>query len=155
MVIYYGLSLPNLIAIYLASDRIISPLVNAIDIYSRLISTSGVVRKLEDIIVGAVDSQGQGEKVKEILPLKIRGLNFSYGEKKIYENLDLNIEKGNKILILGESGSGKSTLFKLITRKIPPQQDMEIMYADKPIFYYSSSDIYKYSLLYSRYSGFQ
>ena len=47
----------------------------------------------------------------------INNLNFSYPgtAKKIFENLNININKGECIGIFGESGSGKSTLIDIIT----------------------------------------
>lgn len=52
--------------------------------------------------------------------LELRNLKFSYGDVKIFENLNLNIKKGEKILILGESGSGKSTLIDIIIGLLNP-----------------------------------
>lgn len=41
-------------------------------------------------------------------------LNFSYGDKPIYKDINLTIKKGEKITIVGKSGSGKSTLLLLL-----------------------------------------
>jgi len=43
-------------------------------------------------------------------------ITFSYNEeeRKIFEDLNLKIEKGKTIAIIGESGEGKSTMFKII-----------------------------------------
>ncbi|NQJ59468.1 ATP-binding cassette domain-containing protein [Streptococcus suis] len=41
-------------------------------------------------------------------------LNFSYGNKPIYKNINLTVKKGEKIAIVGKSGSGKSTLLLLL-----------------------------------------
>ena len=47
--------------------------------------------------------------------VEIKDLTFSYEEGKvILENIDLNVEKGEFICILGQSGCGKSTLLRLI-----------------------------------------
>ena len=45
-------------------------------------------------------------------------VDFSYpnSEEKIFNNLSLNIQKGEKIAIVGMSGSGKSTLLNLLLR---------------------------------------
>jgi len=47
--------------------------------------------------------------------IKIEKLNFKYKEKQVFNNLDLNIEKGSFISIIGPNGSGKSTLIKILT----------------------------------------
>lgn len=46
--------------------------------------------------------------------LRIAGLNASYGTAKILNAIDLDIEPGSSVAILGRNGAGKSTLFKAI-----------------------------------------
>lgn len=47
--------------------------------------------------------------------IKIEKLNFKYKDKQVFNNLDLNIEKGSFISVIGPNGSGKSTLIKILT----------------------------------------
>ena len=47
--------------------------------------------------------------------ISLKNIKFSYEKKIIFENLNLDFQKGKKICIIGESGSGKSTLIDLIT----------------------------------------
>lgn len=49
--------------------------------------------------------------------LKITSLDFSYGDKVIFHDLDLEVLAGEHIVIVGDSGSGKSTLLKVIADK--------------------------------------
>ena len=46
--------------------------------------------------------------------IRILGLDFSYGQEKIFENADFCLDKGDIAVITGESGKGKSTLLKLL-----------------------------------------
>lgn len=46
--------------------------------------------------------------------LEIKGLKKSYGEKEILKGIDLKVNKGEVISIIGKSGSGKSTLLRCI-----------------------------------------
>ena len=50
--------------------------------------------------------------------ISFSNIDFSYpnSEEKIFNNLSLNIQKGEKIAIVGMSGSGKSTLLNLLLR---------------------------------------
>ncbi|MEX0380342.1 thiol reductant ABC exporter subunit CydC [Leuconostoc sp. MS02] len=47
-------------------------------------------------------------------------VTFNYGNKKVIDQLDLVIQPGAKIALLGRSGSGKTTLLKLIAADILP-----------------------------------
>ena len=47
--------------------------------------------------------------------IEIKDLNFRYGTRKlVLEDINLKIEKGQKVAFVGESGSGKTTLSKLL-----------------------------------------
>lgn len=46
--------------------------------------------------------------------IKISNLNKRYDAKIIYENFNMQIEKGKITVILGESGSGKTTLLNVL-----------------------------------------
>ena len=62
----------------------------------------------------------QTGKTKEYFDdvISFSNVNFSYpnAEEKIFNNLSLQIKKGEKIAIVGMSGSGKSTLLNLLLR---------------------------------------
>ena len=46
--------------------------------------------------------------------ISIRGLTKDFGENKILKGIDLDVEKGEVISIIGASGSGKSTLLRCV-----------------------------------------
>jgi len=47
--------------------------------------------------------------------ISIEKLSFSYGEKQVLDGIDLSIESGEAVGVVGISGGGKSTLLKLIS----------------------------------------
>lgn len=51
--------------------------------------------------------------------IEFKNVSFSYGEGYVLRNLNLTIEKGQKIGLVGLSGSGKSTLVSLLLRLYP------------------------------------
>jgi ATP-binding cassette subfamily B protein len=55
--------------------------------------------------------------------IEFQKVNFTYPHTgiKAIQNLDLKIEKGQKVLVLGRTGSGKSTLAQLLLRFYDPQ----------------------------------
>lgn len=46
--------------------------------------------------------------------ITIKNLSFSFGEKPILKDINLDLEQGKFIAVLGKNGSGKTTLLKLI-----------------------------------------
>lgn len=46
--------------------------------------------------------------------LKIRNLHKSYGALDIFKGLNLSMEKGDRLVIIGPSGGGKSTLLRIV-----------------------------------------
>ena len=54
--------------------------------------------------------------------IEFKNVSFRYGEQWILRNINLTIEKGKTIAIVGQSGSGKSTLVDLIPRYYDVQE---------------------------------
>ena len=54
--------------------------------------------------------------------LSVSNLGFSYGEKRIFENLSFLVRRGERVMFLGSNGSGKSTLMKLINSRLTPTE---------------------------------
>ena len=46
--------------------------------------------------------------------IEIRGLNKYFGDLHVLEDIDLTVEEGEKVVIIGPSGSGKSTLIRCV-----------------------------------------
>ena len=55
---------------------------------------------------------------KEVV--KLENISFSFGERKILENIDISVNQGEIAGLLGPNGVGKSTIFNLITGLIKP-----------------------------------
>ncbi|WP_341748268.1 ABC-F family ATP-binding cassette domain-containing protein [Candidatus Tisiphia endosymbiont of Dascillus cervinus] len=52
------------------------------------------------------------------LALKVQGISKSYEDKKILNNVNFIVSRGEKIVIIGPNGIGKSTLLKILINKI-------------------------------------
>ena len=54
--------------------------------------------------------------------IELRNVSFRYGEKWVLRDVNLTIEKGKTVAVVGQSGSGKSTLVDLIPRYYDVQE---------------------------------
>jgi ATPase subunit of ABC transporter with duplicated ATPase domains len=48
------------------------------------------------------------------VPLTARGLSKSYGSLEVFVDVDVNVDRGSRVVILGLNGAGKTTLLRLI-----------------------------------------
>jgi len=53
--------------------------------------------------------------------VKIRGLRYARGDHVIFNDIDIDIERGKITAIMGPSGTGKTTLLRLIGGQLKPQ----------------------------------
>ncbi|MCC7278777.1 MAG: ATP-binding cassette domain-containing protein [Chromatiaceae bacterium] len=53
--------------------------------------------------------------------VRIRGLAFAHGGRRIFDGVDLDIPRGKVTAVMGPSGTGKTTLLKLIGGQLRPQ----------------------------------
>ena len=74
--------------------------------------------------------------------IEAKDLSFTYPERqnRALENLNLTIQKGKKVAILGKTGSGKSTLLQLLVRNYDANQG-ELSLAGKPISDYAEDTL--------------
>jgi phospholipid/cholesterol/gamma-HCH transport system ATP-binding protein len=56
------------------------------------------------------------------LKIKVRGLCKAFGRKVVLNNLDLDVPKGESLVVIGGSGTGKSVLIKCIIGLMKPDK---------------------------------
>jgi len=51
--------------------------------------------------------------------IELEKISKSYGELQVYRDMDFEIERGERAVLVGENGAGKSTLLKILSGVIP------------------------------------
>ena len=126
----------------LASFEILMPLGSAFLHIGQVIASA---ERVTDIIEQQplVTFNGKAEFDQNTTTLiEAKDLSFTYPERqnRALENLNLTIQKGKKIAILGKTGSGKSTLLQLLVRNYDANQG-ELFLAGKPITDYAEDTL--------------
>ena len=70
-------------------------------------------------------------------PIQLIGISKSYGDKNVLKNVDLTIERGDKIAFVGPNGAGKTTLAKIIAGVLKPDAGERIIGHNTFISYYA------------------
>lgn len=68
--------------------------------------------------------------------LHIENLSKSFGDNLLFENLNLDMKRSDKIALIGENGRGKTTLFKIIMDKMASDTGIKILGKNIFVGYY-------------------
>jgi len=77
--------------------------------------------------------------------LKIKNLNVSYGSIKAIRNIDININSGETVCLIGSNGAGKSSLLNAISALI--SYEGTIVFKDKEIKQYTTTQLVESGLV--------
>ena len=73
--------------------------------------------------------------------IDLKGVKKSYGENVVYEHLDLQVESGERIVLVGPNGAGKSTLMKLISGTLTPDRGERLFDRRAQLAYFAQHQI--------------
>ena len=114
LVIVGDTKLATVIAIYLASDRIVGPLLSAIDYYQRFNSIIPVIERVEKYTEFECDNSESKSSISTVFPIELQQCSVQIDGMTILNKINLEINENDRVLIMGPSGSGKSTLLELL-----------------------------------------
>ena len=90
---------------------------------TKAVAAKNMVRRAEQML-GSLEGTRQADKVASIsfpapapcgrTPLTAEDLSKSYGSLEVFAGVDLAIDRGSKVVVLGLNGAGKTTLLRLL-----------------------------------------
>jgi sulfate-transporting ATPase len=100
--------------------------------YENLVNEAQKAKRVDNEI-----SIPPGERLGDQV-IELKGVTKAFGDKLLYENLNVLIPKGAIVGIIGPNGAGKTTLFRMITGVMKPDagevsvgQTVKLMYVDQ------------------------
>ena len=90
---------------------------------TKAVAAQNMLRRA-DRMMAALDEERVADKVARIkfptpaacgrTPLVVKGLSKSYGSLEVFTGVDLAIDRGSRVVVLGLNGAGKTTLLRLL-----------------------------------------
>ena len=90
---------------------------------TKAVAAQNMAKRAEKLLAGLEDTR-QADKVAKLrfpspapcgrTPLMASGLSKSYGSLEIFTDVDLAIDKGSRVVVLGLNGAGKTTLLRIL-----------------------------------------
>ncbi len=103
---------------------------------TKAVAAQQMIKRAERLMRG-VQEERQVDKVAAIrfpdpapcgkTPLSARGLSKSYGSLEIFTDVDLAIDRGSRVVVLGLNGAGKTTLLRMLAGATQPDTG-EVVY---------------------------
>jgi ATPase subunit of ABC transporter with duplicated ATPase domains len=96
---------------------------------TKAVAAQNMLRRA-DRMMAALDEERVADKVAKIkfptpsacgrTPLVAKGLTKNYGSLEVFTGVDLAIDRGSRVVVLGLNGAGKTTLLRLLARVETP-----------------------------------
>lgn len=67
--------------------------------------------------------------------ITVSGLMMEFGEQRLFENMNFEIQKGDRVGLIGVNGSGKTTLFKILSGEYTPSDGIVVINKDVTVGY--------------------
>lgn len=117
-------SLGVLVAFIAGIEKVYEPLVYAYQLVIRTQLALISAKRVLELLDIPTEENGEAEDFVEkgSCAFELQGVSFSYGERRVLQDISLRMEKGQRIALVGPSGGGKSTLLKLLCRECEAEE---------------------------------
>jgi ABC-type multidrug transport system fused ATPase/permease subunit len=115
------LDVGRLVTLFLVTTSFVGQINNLAHQLPDIQAGVGAVIRLRQMLAVESEPTGGESVPKQPLDLRIRHLDFAYAEGAFaLRDIDLQVEAGHTIALVGRTGSGKSTLASLLSRAVEP-----------------------------------
>jgi len=96
---------------------------------TKAVAAQNMARRAEKLLAGAAEQRVADKTVKVRFPtpaacgrtpLTAQGLSKSYGSLEIFCDVDVAVDRGSRVAVLGLNGAGKTTLLRMLAGVLPP-----------------------------------
>jgi ATP-binding cassette subfamily C protein len=116
LVAYSDLSIGMMFAMFGYIWFIMTPVQDILSMQYSYASAMAALKRVNKILSLKTETTGTKKLSARHVEISLKDLNFSYNtNKKILQNISLDIPSGSKIALIGASGSGKTTLAQIIS----------------------------------------
>ena len=72
---------------------------------------------------------------------RLEGVHKSYGDLAVYRGVDVSVERGQRIALVGVNGAGKSTLLKMLAGVLPFERGVRTLGTHVEVHYYAQHQL--------------
>lgn len=126
-----GYTIGKVMAFYTLSNMAINMSISIVQEVSNIRMMRNYILRINDVLQEDLDLKKAEKRLNNIEEVSVVDVSFKYSDNSdvILNNINMKINKGQKVAIVGESGAGKSTLIRLLLGLYTPTKGL-VQYND-------------------------